>query len=245
MCLGRPATSARIPASRKRLAQFALGILDEALACAALLVQQLRDALVGVRLQETEGQVFQLPLELPDAEPVRERRVDVGAELGEFASFRFRQARRGAHPHQLPRQQDQHDAQIPDDRQQQPAQALRRCCARPPCRSVHAATRPSRLRAGPRPARPSPACKAVTAPDCRWQRRHRPPPPQSSRRRRATRPAPAVWPASPPTVPPDAAPSHCRSTRTGLQPAPGRAAPRARYSYRLPPWALPTSCPGR
>jgi hypothetical protein len=122
MCLGRPATSARIPASRKRLAQFALGILDETLARAALLVQQLRDALVGIRLQEAEGQVFQLPLELPDAEPIRERRVDVGAELGEFAPFRFRQARRGAHPHQLARQQDQHHAQIPDDRQQQAAQ---------------------------------------------------------------------------------------------------------------------------
>jgi hypothetical protein len=43
----------------------------------ALLVEHLGDALVGVRVEEAEGQVLQLPLQLPDAEAVGERRIDV------------------------------------------------------------------------------------------------------------------------------------------------------------------------
>ncbi len=42
----------------------------------ALFVEQLRDALVGGWVFEAEREVFELPLQLPDAETIRERRVD-------------------------------------------------------------------------------------------------------------------------------------------------------------------------
>ena len=60
---------------------------DEALAVGAAFVEQLGDAPVGVRLRIAEREVFELPLQLPDAEPVRQRRVDVGGELGQFAAL--------------------------------------------------------------------------------------------------------------------------------------------------------------
>jgi len=52
-------------------------ILDVLVAVEPLFVQQLRDVLVGLGLEIAEGQVLQLPLDVADAEPVRQRRVDV------------------------------------------------------------------------------------------------------------------------------------------------------------------------
>src|SRR5690606_4120653 len=71
--------------------QARLGVLDEALAVGALLVEQAGDTLVGVRLQPAEGQVLQLPLQLPDAQAVGQGRMDVGGEFGQVAAFRFGQ----------------------------------------------------------------------------------------------------------------------------------------------------------
>ena len=50
---------------------------DEGLALDPLFFQQARDLLVAVGLQETERKVFHFPLDLPDAEPVGQRRVQV------------------------------------------------------------------------------------------------------------------------------------------------------------------------
>ena len=75
-------------------------------------------------MQIAEREVFELPLQLPDAEPVGQRRVDVGGELRQFAALLGRQVGRRAHARELPRQQDEHDAQVADDRQQQSAQAF-------------------------------------------------------------------------------------------------------------------------
>ena len=98
--------------------------LDEALAHHALFFEHLGDALVGVGLDETERQVFQFPLELPDTEPVGQRRVQierfltVGAgqlveqlDVGEVAQGD--QARGKAH---------QHHAHVAGHRQQHLAQ---------------------------------------------------------------------------------------------------------------------------
>ena len=79
---------------------------------------------VGVRLEEAERQVLQLPLQLPDAQAVGQRRVDVAGELGQRAPRGLGLATGRAHPRQLPRQQHRHHAQVLDDRQQQPAQAF-------------------------------------------------------------------------------------------------------------------------
>ena len=49
-------------------------LLHVHLALAALFIEKASHFLVGVRLQKTEGQVLQLPLHLPDAQAVGQRR---------------------------------------------------------------------------------------------------------------------------------------------------------------------------
>jgi hypothetical protein len=73
-CLGRPCTSARRPAAASSGLELAPRGLDAGLARGARLVEQPRDAPVLVGLQEAERQVLQLPLDLPDAQPVGQRR---------------------------------------------------------------------------------------------------------------------------------------------------------------------------
>ncbi len=97
---------------------------DETFAVAAALVEQPRHALVGVWLQVAESQILQFPLELPDAEPVGQRCMDVGGETCQRLTGVFVLARGQTHAHHLPRQQDQHHAQVADDGKQQPAQPL-------------------------------------------------------------------------------------------------------------------------
>jgi hypothetical protein len=53
-----------------------------ALALLALLVDQALDLLVLARVQRREGEVLELPLDRVDAEPVRQRRVDLEGLLG-------------------------------------------------------------------------------------------------------------------------------------------------------------------
>ena len=77
MCFGRPATSPRMPCAASAVAQRVLDLFDEALAAAALVVEQARDLLVGLGLQVAEREVLQFPLQLPDAEAIGERRMDV------------------------------------------------------------------------------------------------------------------------------------------------------------------------
>ena len=57
-------------------------LCDVGLALLALLVDQALDLLVLARVQRGEGEVLQLPLDGVDAEPVRDRRVDVQGLLG-------------------------------------------------------------------------------------------------------------------------------------------------------------------
>ncbi len=69
-----------------------------------------------------ERQIFQLPLHLPDAQPVRQRRVDVARELGQCMALFFTETVGHTHARQLPRQQDRHHAQVVDDGKQQSPQ---------------------------------------------------------------------------------------------------------------------------
>jgi hypothetical protein len=74
--LGRPLTSARISCAAISDAG-ARSHWRRRLRAPALFFQHLGDALVGHRLQEAERQVLQLPLQLPDAQPVGQRRIEV------------------------------------------------------------------------------------------------------------------------------------------------------------------------
>ena len=109
---------------RHRVAQLCAHGLDVALAAAAVVVQRLRDAQVVLGLQHAERQVLQLPLQLPDAEPVGQRRVNVARHPRQRTLLVGRQPPRRAHARELAGQHDRHHAQVAHQRQQQPAHAF-------------------------------------------------------------------------------------------------------------------------
>ncbi len=122
----RPAGHCRpgCPACSSSRTQLALDVLDVLLALGALRLEPARDALVFLGLAEAEREVLELPLELPDAEAVRERRIDLlGLERG-AAQFGLGRALERAHAHELQRQPDQHQPHVGGEREQQLAQAL-------------------------------------------------------------------------------------------------------------------------
>ena len=101
----------------------ALGRLpDEVLALNPFLVEQARDFLVGCWLEKAERKIFQLPLQLPDAKPVCERRI----QPHRLARDRLRAwlLARGVVTQRLQtrRQAQQDDAQVVGHRQQHAAQ---------------------------------------------------------------------------------------------------------------------------
>ncbi len=100
------------------------GCVDVALAQPAFFLQLLGDRLVLHRLHETEGQIFQLPLQLPDAQTVGQRRMDVEGQVRQSQSFRIRPCHGLPHLHQLPGQQDDQHTQVEDDGKQQTTQAF-------------------------------------------------------------------------------------------------------------------------
>ena len=103
-------------------AQGRLHAVDVAFAPVALFIQLSGHMPIGVRLQIAEGQVFQLPLQLPDAQAIGQRGMDISGQLRQRLSLGGRQAARCTHARQLPGQQDGHHAQVVDDGQQQTAQ---------------------------------------------------------------------------------------------------------------------------
>lgn len=66
----------------KRIAQGLYELADVALSIESFLIELLGDLLVGIRVQVTEGEIFELPLELTYAEAVGKGRIDVGDLLG-------------------------------------------------------------------------------------------------------------------------------------------------------------------
>ena len=124
MCFGRPLTSARTPARRQRARQRADRLRDERLALDAALVEHLRDALVQLRLEEAERQVLELPLQLPHAETVRERRVDVQRLARHGATRLVRRVREEAQRLRAAREADEHDPDVLDHREEHLAQHL-------------------------------------------------------------------------------------------------------------------------
>ena len=106
----------------KFLAHLGHRIDDELFALAALLVEQLGQLLVGVRVNEAERQVFQLPLQFPDAEPVGQRRIEF-QRLARHLDAQF--VRMGGVEAQGLRpagQAQQHDADVLDHGEQHLAQ---------------------------------------------------------------------------------------------------------------------------
>ena len=72
--LGPSADFPRDAGAAEQLAQALSGLLDGALALRAALLELARNVVKGLRLQHPEGQIFQLPFQLPDPQAIGERR---------------------------------------------------------------------------------------------------------------------------------------------------------------------------
>ena len=97
---------------------------DVLLAVDALFRERRGDAAIVVGLQEAERQVLELPLELPESEPIGQRREHFARlERQPFARGRVA-VLCGGEIDQLPRQPRQHQARIADHGQQHLAQRL-------------------------------------------------------------------------------------------------------------------------
>ena len=87
-------------------------------------MQQFGDAFVFVGMQIAEAVILQLPFQLADAEPVGERRIDIGALFGCQHALIFRRVFHLAQVHDAFRQLDHHAAEILDHRQQHAAHVV-------------------------------------------------------------------------------------------------------------------------
>ena len=118
--------------ARQLLAQARDHLVDVKFTVAALFVKQAGNAPVGVGFEDAQCQILEFPLELPCAEPVRERREDVEREPRRIAAqLRIAALDREAQALGVIGELDQHHAHVLRHRQQHLAQAfeLRRLLA--------------------------------------------------------------------------------------------------------------------
>ena len=108
----------------ERLVEHDHGSLDERLALAPMRLELLGQAPVGLGLEHLEGQVLELPLDLPDAQPLGQRRIDLGSLARNALLLLGRQGRDRAHVVQPIGQLDEHDADVLRHRQQHLANVL-------------------------------------------------------------------------------------------------------------------------
>ncbi len=127
MCFGRPVISARHAGRTELARQDRDDVLDVALPVEPALVQHRRDGLVSRGLQRAQAQILELPLQLPDAQPVGQRREEI-EHLARGVLSRFGQFRASGHQEAQRRRPlrelDQHDADVLDHREQHLAQPL-------------------------------------------------------------------------------------------------------------------------
>ena len=90
--LGPPVDIGLDPVLGKSGPELGDELVDVGLAVNPLLVEEARDLLVDVGMQVAEGEILKLPLELSDAESVRERRVNRADFLGDEDSGLLRGA---------------------------------------------------------------------------------------------------------------------------------------------------------
>ena len=100
-------------------------ISDESFTIQSLFIQQLGDFLVQLRLDEAECQIFQLPFDLPYAQPVSQRRKHIQGFTRHFACQLRTAMTQVMHGLRAPGQLYQHGTDILDHRQQHLAQCLR------------------------------------------------------------------------------------------------------------------------
>ena len=99
-------------------------LLDVAFALDALLVEQARDELVGLGLEKAEREILDLPLDLPDAEPVGQRREHLQRLARHALGHGPLAGRRVAQRLQARGQPQHHHAQVAREREQHLAHVL-------------------------------------------------------------------------------------------------------------------------
>jgi hypothetical protein len=125
-------------------AQRGAHLFDVALAIGATLVQRGGDAAIFVGLEVAEGEVFQLPLELPHAQAVGERRQHRARLHGQPLPGFGRKVFRMSKPHELLRELGEHQTRVAHHGQQHLAHGLglarvEALCRRPVPRQAHVA----------------------------------------------------------------------------------------------------------
>ena len=124
MCLGRPDSSAVDARLGKRLPEHLHRSRHVRLAGAAAALQLGGQTPVGVGVERLEAQVLELPLELPDAQALRERRVDLGRLACDALLLLDGQCAQGAHVVQPVGELDEHDADVLRHREEHLADVL-------------------------------------------------------------------------------------------------------------------------
>ena len=109
----------------ERLAEHLHGPLDVRLAGPAAALELGGEAPVGLRLERLEAEVLELPLELPDAQPLGERGVDLGGLAGDALLLLDRQGAQGAHVVEPVGELDEHHADVLRHGQEHLADVLR------------------------------------------------------------------------------------------------------------------------
>ncbi len=107
------------------LAQDAHALVDEGLARPASVGEHLDELAVGVRLEVLEGEVLELPLDLPHSESMRERGVNLHRLPRDPDLLVRRQEFEGAHVVEPISQLDDHDAHVLGHRHEHLADVLR------------------------------------------------------------------------------------------------------------------------
>ena len=125
MCFGRPVTSAAMPAAASSALQRRDDVPDVALAVEPALVEHLRDRLVGRGLERAQREVLELPLQLPDAEAIGERREEVEHLARDLRAPARIAAHQRAQRLRALGELDEHHADVLDHREQHLAQVLR------------------------------------------------------------------------------------------------------------------------
>ncbi|MEB3242996.1 MAG: hypothetical protein VKO44_05105 [Cyanobacteriota bacterium] len=92
---------------------------------AALGGHRLLDFAIGLRFQDLEGQILQLPLEPSDAQPIGQRGVDLARFAGDALLLLGLQGSEGAHVVQAIRQFHQHHPNVAGHGQKHPPQVFR------------------------------------------------------------------------------------------------------------------------
>ena len=125
MCLGRPESSAVDAGFGEGLLELLHGPANVGLAALAMALQLPGDLAVGVGVHGLEGEVLELPLDLPDAEAVGQGRVDLSRLTRDALLLGRRQGAERAHVVEPVGQLDEDDADVLRHGQEHLADVLR------------------------------------------------------------------------------------------------------------------------